>query len=306
VRRLRSLSDAVDDLGMADRSPRRALIALLLVAVVVVSGVASGSAASAAAKVRLPPAGGVFDYQIGGAYAPSAKVQIVDRDRTSKPVKGRYNVCYVNALQTQSDEPGQSKKHPPYGTTSWWKRHHPTLLVHDKSGHVVVDPDWDEAILNVATTAKRTALLSIQKAWVKSCRTKGFQAVEPDNQDSYARSHRAFGFAADRAYLTRFTRYAHAEGLAVAQKNANGEFGSTGRTHVHFDFAIAEECSYYDECASYTSVYGRRVIDIEYTDEPKSAFLNSCSVRGSRISVLRRDRDVVPRGAHGYSYTLCP
>jgi hypothetical protein len=124
--------------------------------------------------------------------------------------------------------------------------------------------------------------------------------------DSYDRSHGAFPFAADRAYLIPFTRYAHSIGLAVAQKNANGEFGSTGRTVVGFDFAIAEECSFYDECQTYTSVYGAHVIEIEYTDEARSAFLRSCSVRGSRISVIRRDRDVVPRGARGYSYSLCP
>lgn len=124
--------------------------------------------------------------------------------------------------------------------------------------------------------------------------------------DSYDRSHGAFSFAADRAYLVPFTRYAHSIGLAVAQKNANGEFGATGRSQVGFDFAIAEECSFYDECPTYTSVYGARVIEIEYTDEARSAFLRSCAVRGTRVSVIRRDRDVVPRGARGYSYSLCP
>jgi hypothetical protein len=287
------------------RAAMRRLAALSLVPALWVVGCAN-SPASAAPQVVPPPAGAVFDYQIGGAYPPAANVRIVDRDRTEQPVKGRYNICYVNALQTQSDEPGQSTADPPYGTTSWWAARHPELLVHDAHGRLVVDADWNEAIFDVSTAAKRSALLEVQKGWLDGCRRKGFQAVEPDNMDSYDRSHGAFPFAADKAYLIPFTRYAHSIGLAVAQKNANGEFGSTGRSVVGFDFAIAEECSFYDECPTYTTVYGARVIEIEYTDEARSAFTRSCAVRGRRISVIRRDRDVVPRGAPGYSYVVCP
>jgi hypothetical protein len=287
------------------RAPAARIAALLLTPVLWVVGCAA-TPASARPQVVPPPAGAVFDYQIGGAYPPAANVRIVDRDRTESPVKGRYNICYVNAMQTQSDQPGQSATDPPYGTTSWWALRHPSLLVHDRHGDLVVDPDWNEAIFDVSTAANRAALLAIQKDWLDGCRRKGFQAVEPDNMDSYDRSHRAFTFAADKAYLIPFTRYAHAQGLAVAQKNANGEFGATGRSEVGFDFAIAEECSFYDECPTYTSVYGARVIEIEYTDEARSAFLRSCSTRGGRISIIRRDRDVVPRGSPGYSYALCP
>ncbi len=66
--------------------------------------------AMASAPVTLPPAGGVADYQLGGAYPPAANVQIVTRDRTEKASPRRYSICYVNSFQTQP------------GTLRWWKK----------------------------------------------------------------------------------------------------------------------------------------------------------------------------------------
>jgi len=259
---------------------------------------------TAAAAWTAPPVNGQFDYQLGGAYTPAASVQIVDRDRTASPVTGKYNICYLNAMQTQPDEPGQSKTNPPYGTTQWWILNHPTLLVHDASGAIVVDSDWNEAIFDVSTAANRDALLAIQKPWIAGCASAGFQAVEPDNLDSYARSGGAFAFGADSAYMSQFVAYAHGQGLAVAQKNAGEEFGATGKT-IGFDFAIAEECEYNNECDTYTNVYGAAVIEIEYTYYAASVYNNACTKRGAKISIIRRDRDVVPSGTSGYSYTSC-
>lgn len=64
------------------RPPRFATILLGLVAMALI-GVPPGVAA-----VRLPPANGQFDYQIGGAYPPQSPVAIVDRDRFDPPVTG--------------------------------------------------------------------------------------------------------------------------------------------------------------------------------------------------------------------------
>ena len=85
---------------------------------------------------------------------------------------------------------------------------------------------------------------------------------------------------------------------AVARAGLNGR-------RLGFDFAIAEECEVYRECGRYLRMYGRRVIEIEYTDNGRRAFLRACKARGSRISVLLRDRDVVPRGTTGYLYRTC-
>jgi hypothetical protein len=72
-----------------------------------------------------------------------------------------------------------------------------------------------------------------------------------------------------------------------------------------FDFAIAEECQVYSECASYTRAYGRHVIEVEYTDNGRWYYRRACAARGNRISVILRDRDVLPRGHTGYVYRAC-
>ena len=244
-------------------------------------------------KVRLPPANGRFDYQIGGAYKPLASVRVVDRDHTSKPAPGVYNICYINAFQTQAYQDG------------WWKRHHPTLLLRNAKGTLIEDPGWPgEIILNTSTASDRTALATIEDRWLKGCKAKGFQAVEPDNLDSNTRSHGLLTQAEDFAFAKLLVARGHADGLAIAQKNDAEQSAHLRRT-VHFDFAIAEECQVYSECAFYTKSYGDEVFEIEYTDNGRAAYTTACAKRGAEISVILRDRQVVPRGAKGYVYKAC-
>ena len=125
------------------RSPAarsRPAVALVLAALAIAALPACGSSAGEGPpQVKLPPKGADWDYQIGGAYPPPKGVEIVARDRADKPARGVYNVCYVNAFQTQPDE-------------KWPSR----LLLHDAKGEVVEDPDWDgESVLDITTEAKR-------------------------------------------------------------------------------------------------------------------------------------------------------
>jgi hypothetical protein len=55
----------------------------------------------------------------------------------------------------------------------------------------------------------------------------------------------------------------------------------------------------------YTSIYGNQVYEIEYTDNKASDFTNACSAQGKTISVILRDRDVVPAGDKAYHYEAC-
>ncbi len=243
-------------------------------------------------KVTAPPVNGRFDYQIGGAYPPAAGVSIVDRDWHETPAAGRYTICYVNAFQTQAED------------RTWWTAKHDDLLL-KKNGKLVEDPDWPgEYMLDTSTAAKRAAIASIEDAWLDSCAGKGFQGVEPDNLDSWTRSKSLLTQADNVAMATLLARHAHADGLAIAQKNTT-ELGSTGRTEVGFDFAIAEECQVYGECAGYTKPYGGHVIEIEYTDNPRKYYTQACSARGGTISVILRDRDVVAKGDPAYRYEAC-
>ncbi|MDG4771832.1 endo alpha-1,4 polygalactosaminidase [Solwaraspora sp. WMMD792] len=249
---------------------------------------AETDATPAAAGVTLPPVDARFDYQIGQPYAPPSGVTVVSRDREASPAAGVYTICYVNAFQVQPHE------------VTWWQRNHDDLLLRDADGEYVVDGDWNEILLDISTAAKRTAIADIVNTWIDGCAADGFQAVEPDNIDSYDRSDDLLTLDDAVEYLKLLAPHAHAAGLAIGQKNTT-ELGTRGRA-AGLDFAIAEECGRYDECGDYTTVYGDHVIDIEYTDD---AYTTACATVGANVSVVRRDLDVTAPGSPTYVYRAC-
>ena len=266
-----------------------------LAAVAAVVGLLCGCAAApvTAHGIQELPTGVGFDYQLGGSYPPPTGVQIVTRDSTSKPAAGLYNICYINGFQTQSED------------KNFWLDRHPSLVLRYSDGQPVFDPGWpNEMILDVGTAAKRTAIAAIQGAVIDRCRHKGFQAVEFDNLDSYSRSHHELTLGDDIAEAKLLVARAHADHLAAGQKNTP-ELGDRGRDDIHFDFAVAEECYRYDECASYTRVYGARVLDIEYTDDLRGTFASDCASRSIPPMTILRDVDLVPRSSKHYVYRAC-
>ncbi|WP_033345025.1 endo alpha-1,4 polygalactosaminidase [Catenuloplanes japonicus] len=236
-----------------------------------------------------PPANATFDYQIGGPYTPPSGVTVVSRDYTATPAAGIYNICYVNAFQTQPD------------AESWWKTNHPELLLKDKNGKIVEDEDWGELFLDFSTDAKRTALTTIVGGWIDQCATKGFKAVEPDNLDTYTRSNGLLTEDQAVAYSASLAAYAHGKGLAIGQKNT-AELSTAKAKKAGFDFAVAEECGTWGECGAYTATYGNNVIVIEYD---QSGFTKACNSHGSKVSVVQRDRDVTAPGSKSYVWKAC-
>lgn len=234
----------------------------------------------APATVRLPPLHADFDYQIGGAYPRPPHVRIVSRDRTAAPAPGLYNICYVNAFQAQPDE-----------RASWPA----DLLLRDADGEAVVDEDWGEALLDIGTAAKRERVAARVGRWIDGCAAKGFDAVEPDNYDSYTRSRHLLTANDATAFIALLSRHAHARHLAIAQKNTVELAGLRKRTGL--DFAIAEECAEYDECGEYARAFADRVIVIEYSD---SGLRKARSGFAGRLSIVRRDLDVSTPGSTGY------
>jgi hypothetical protein len=259
-------------------------VAGLAVGVAVLAGVGTAGAAT----VVLPPANAKFDYQIGAAYTPPSGVQVVSRDRLASPAPGIYNICYVNAYQTQPDE------------ANWWIAYHNDLLLKNSSGAYVIDSGWDEILLDVSTAAKRTAVANIVNGWIDGCAAKGYKAIEPDNLDSYSRSQGKLSRSNALAYAKLLTAHAHARGLAIAQKNDTSVAASGPGTG--FDFAIAEECGRYDECDFFTNAYGNHVIVIEYRSVD---FTKACKAWGSQLSVVLRDRLVTAPGSGKYQYNAC-
>ncbi|MGW4242870.1 endo alpha-1,4 polygalactosaminidase [Nocardia sp. NPDC004722] len=239
------------------------------------------------------PAGGAVDYQLGGPYPPPAGTAIVTRDSTATPAAGLYNICYVNGFQTQ---PGEREA---------WLRDRPDLILSDGEGRPLVDENWpDELILDTSTSVKRARLADILTAVITTCARKGFTAVEFDNLDSYTRSHGALTAADNIRLASALAKSAHAAGLSVGQKNS-AELGETGRRQAGFDFVVAEECLRFQECDSYTAVYGRFVIDIEYTDNLPTS-LDAVCARPDRVaSTVIRDRKLVQPGSAGYFHRAC-
>lgn len=266
------------------------VVRLVLALLLLVGCSSAASADGSAPSVTLPPLAGVVDYQLGGAYTPASDVQVVTRDRTEKPAPGVYDVCYVNAFQTQPGELG------------WWNEHHPTSLLRTKAGALVHDPGWpDEVLLDLRTAKRRATAATVVGRWFAGCAKAGYQAVEPDNLDSWTRSRTLLTRAEAVAYARLLVKAAHASGLAIAQKNAP----QLATTAIGFDFAVAEECQVYSECAAYTKAYGAHVIEIEYTDNGRKAYRTACAARSGQISILLRDRDVTPVGSKAYVYQHC-
>ncbi len=238
-----------------------------------------------------PPVNVHADYQIGGAYRPAADVGVVLRDRSVRPSGSAYDVCYVNAFQTQP------------GELDWWQRRHPDLLLRERDGAEVHDPGWpNEVLLDLSSTEQRSRLARIMGRWMRGCARDGFDAIEPDNLDSWTRSGGRLSRADATAYARLLIAQAHRSGLAIAQKNAAS---LTRDASLRFDFAIAEDCEVYRECGTYMRRYGDHVIEIEYADNGRAAYQRACRARGERISIMLRDRDVTPRGQRGYVYRTC-
>jgi hypothetical protein len=237
--------------------------------------------------VVLPPVNAMIDYQLGGAYPPPAGVMIVSRDRTESPAAGLYNICYVNGFQIQPGEAGD------------WMTNHADLILRDSSGQPIIDADWNEMLIDVSTPAKRTSVAAIVGGWIDGCKQNGFDAVEIDNLDSYSRSRGTLTEANNIAAMALFSAAAHGKGMAIAQKNSAEIVGN--KAELGTDFAVAEECNTFDECDAYTAGYGDHVLVIEYV---RSDFTKGCAAFPG-LSIVLRDRDLVPEGRSGYVYEGC-
>jgi Glycoside-hydrolase family GH114 len=259
-----------------------------------------GAVASATPAVTPPPPGVPFDYQIGGDYPLPAGVEVVTRDWFSgSPEPGIYSTCYINAFQTQADEPNADR---PDERGNW-----PAVLVLSSLGD---DPNWGgEYLVDISSAAHRRAATAWVKQMITSCAQKGFRAVEFDNLDSWTRfddtplaGRVPFEKRQAIAYARLLTRAAHRRGLAVGQKNTPQLGRRVSRRVIGFDFAVSEECGTYRECAAYTAVFGSRVFDIEYHDP---GFGRACASIGARGSVIRRDRNVSVAGSPDYVFRSC-
>ncbi|KRB38932.1 endo alpha-1,4 polygalactosaminidase [Microbacterium sp. Root180] len=259
-----------------------ASVVVVAMAALVLTACAHGDPA-----VTLPPEDAAPDYQLGEPYPPEPEVGIVVRDRTAAPAEGLYSICYVNGFQTQ---PGELDAWPD------------DLLLTDAAGDTVFDADWpDEALLDTSTDDNRAAIVEIVAPWIRECADAGYQGVEFDNLDTYARSDGALTFEQNAALAALLVDVAHDAGLAAGQKNA-AEDAEALRAASGFDFAVVEECAQFEECEAYEDVYGDHVIAIEYDE---ATFRAACDEERMPESAVLRDRDLAAPGDPAYVFALC-
>lgn len=123
-----------------------------------------------------------------------------------------------------------------------------------------------ERYLNITAPA----VMTIIKARVAMCARKGFDAIEPDIDDSFTDPT---GFriteAANVAYDARLASYAHSLGLAWGLKNGDTpDFAAQLQPHV--DFVLDEQCFQYDTCNAFYPLFARAhkaVLEVEYADQ---------------------------------------
>ncbi len=126
---------------------------------------------------------------------------------------------------------------------------------------------YPEYYLNI----NASSTLSIIEAMIsQQCQTKGFDAVETDNDETWQDST---GFsiteANDETYMTSIANYIHSLGMAWFIKNCD-DVGNTSFCNAMYplaDAVISEQCNQYGTCSDLGDFIGHKAIfNAEYTD----------------------------------------
>ncbi len=176
--------------------------------------------------------------------------------------QGRRVICYFSAGSSEKGRPDDA------------------LIPSSDRGKVL--SGWpDERWLKTDSTAVRKAMT----ARLDLARTKGCDAVEPDNVDGYANDNGLGLTAAMQLDYNRFlASEAHARGLGVGLKNDTDQLALL---QPAFDFAINEQCHEYDECGGYAVFLdaGKPVFVAEYADRYRT---NSNGARDAMCAASRQ------------------
>lgn len=90
-------------------------------------------------------------------------------------------------------------------------------------------------VRDTSSESKRTAIAAILEQTIDTCASKGFNAIEPDNLDTFSRSDNLLTDDDNLALAKILADYAHSKDLAFAQKNTGGELEGKGKDVAGFD-----------------------------------------------------------------------
>ncbi len=242
-------------------------------------------AAGVATPAFPSPAGLAWDIQLSeialGELPPVGVVEIDGFDATAEDVAALHEagitaVCYFNAgaWEEWRDDAGA----------------YPDAII----GNAY--PGWEgERFVDIR---QLDVLSPILAARLDLCVDKGFDAVDPDNVDTYLTET---GFPLTEADQLAFNRWlageAHARGLAIGQKNVP-ELAAA--LVASFDFAVTEDCLVDNWCgqmAPYADA-GKPVLMIEYTDRDLTANELCTLAAGTFGAVVIKHRELDAWSAH--------
>ncbi|MER7313403.1 MULTISPECIES: endo alpha-1,4 polygalactosaminidase [Streptomyces] len=236
-------------------------------------GRSSGSASPEAARWR-PRPGTAWQWQLDGRVDPSVNVPVYDIDGFENSAAdvarlhadGRKVICYLNAGAWEDFRPDQ-KSFPPsvLGRTNGWD---------------------GERWLDIR---RLDVLRPIMERRVDMCRTKGFDAVEPDLLEGYANKTGFPLSGADQvAYNRMIADIVHERGMSVGLKNDLAQIPQLVR---HFDFAVNEECAQYGECERLKPFVaaGKAVFHVEYEERTEDF---CAEARALKLSSMRKRLDL--------------
>lgn len=109
-------------------------------------------------------------------------------------------------------------------------------------------------------------VVELIKARVRMCADKGFDAIEPDIDDSYTEDTGfPITFEDNLAFNEEIAEYAHSLGLSIGLKNGD-EPAFAEAMEPFVDFALTEQCFEFDTCGSYAPFTraGKAVFAVEY------------------------------------------
>jgi hypothetical protein len=167
---------------------------------------------------------------------------------------------YDTPQQTINDLHSANKKVVCYfsaGTYEPWRPDANQFSAKDKGKKL---SDWDEYWLDTRSSNVR----KIMSARLDLAKTKNCDAVDPDNVDSAYNDNGLNTTPDDQlSYNTFLATTAHAKGLGIGLKN---DLLQIPQLVDAFDFALNEQCHYYDECQLLKPFIdkGKPVWNVEY------------------------------------------
>jgi hypothetical protein len=253
-------------------------------------------------SISLPPTGPIkWDWQIGAnddeAITTTPGLQLIDVDGFTTSAQkvsqlknnGIYTVCYINAGS--------------------WEPSRPDSAIYPDSLKLQQDPDWpQEYFLDITDVFKPNSILaSILTKRFEMCKSKGFDALEPDNLQNDE------NVSGDKITLQQQLDFngwvadtAHSIGLAVFQKNGPDKILLTDKTGQKlvdkFDGILNEECQQFDECSSLSEYTkrGKLALNVEYKTTLDCSLYTPLS-----INALQKDLLLVGGNMSGYKRNSC-